>query len=96
MPGTAEAAAYRRGLSIMFIATLFTSIAGVVLRLVEDADGWQVLFYRSAALVLTLLPFIVWRYGAGAGAAFPGGRARRAVGGGLPGRRVLAVHLRAS
>ena len=68
--GQAEAAAYRRGLSIMFIATLFTSIAGIVLRLVEDADGWQVLFYRSAALVLTLLPFIAWRYGTRAGAAF--------------------------
>ncbi len=66
----AEAAAYQRGLSLMFTATLFTSIAGVVLRLVEDADGWQVLFYRSAALVLTLLPFIAWRYGTRAGAAF--------------------------
>ena len=66
----AEAAAYRRGLSLMFTATLFTSIAGVVLRLVEDADGWQVLFYRSSALVVTLLPFIVWRYGTQAGAAF--------------------------
>ncbi len=69
-PGAAEAAAYRRGLSIMFIATLFTSIAGIVLRLVEEADGWQVLFYRSGALVVTLLPFIVWRYGTRAGAAF--------------------------
>ena len=70
-PGAAAAAvAYRRGLSLMFAATLFTSIAGVVLRLVEEADGWQVLFYRSAALVLTLLPFIVWHYGTQAGAAF--------------------------
>ncbi len=69
-PGAAAAAAYRRGLSIMFAATLFTSIAGIVLRLVEEADGWQVLFYRSAALVLTLVPFIAWRYGARAGAAF--------------------------
>ncbi len=68
--GQAEAAAYRLGLSTMFAATLFTSIAGIVLRLVEEADAWQVLFYRSAALVLTLLPFIAWRYGAGAGAAF--------------------------
>ncbi len=68
--GQAEVAAYRLGLSYMFVATLFTSIAGIVLRLVEDADGWQVLFYRSAALVVTLVPFIAWRYGAGAGAAF--------------------------
>ncbi len=56
-PGAAtDAAAYRLGLSCMFTATLFTSIAGIVLRLVEEADGWQVLFYRSAALVLTLAP----------------------------------------
>ncbi len=68
--GQAEAAAYRLGLSIMFASTLFTSIAGVVLRLIEEADGWQVLFYRSGALVVTLVPYIAWRYGAGAGAAF--------------------------
>ena len=68
--GQAEAAAYRLGLSIMFASTLFTSIAGVVLRLIEAADGWQVLFYRSGALVVTLVPYIAWRYGAGAGAAF--------------------------
>jgi drug/metabolite transporter (DMT)-like permease len=42
----------------------------VVLRLVEAADGWQVLFYRSGFLVVTLLPFIAWRYGAAFGAAF--------------------------
>ena len=68
--GQAEAAAYRLGLSIIFASTLFTSIAGVVLRLIEEADGWQVLFYRSGALVVTLVPYIAWRYGAGAGAAF--------------------------
>ncbi len=68
--GAAEAAGYRLGLSYMFVATLFTSIAGIVLRLVEGADGWQVLFYRSAALVVTLVPFIAWRYGARTGRAF--------------------------
>ncbi len=68
--GAAEAAGYRLGLAYMFVATLFTSIAGIVLRLVEEADGWQVLFYRSSALVVTLVPFIAWRYGARAGRAF--------------------------
>ncbi len=68
--GAAEAAGYRLGLSYMFVATLFTSIAGIVLRLVEAADGWQVLFYRSSALVVTLVPFIAWRYGVRAGRAF--------------------------
>ena len=67
---TDAAAGYRLGLAYMFVATLFTSIAGIVLRLVEEADGWQVLFYRSAALVITLVPFIAWRYGGGAGRAF--------------------------
>ncbi|MCH8155894.1 MAG: EamA family transporter, partial [Proteobacteria bacterium] len=68
--GAAEAAGYRLGLSYMFVAMLFTSIAGIVLRLVEEADGWQVLFYRSSALVVTLVPFIAWRYGARTGRAF--------------------------
>ncbi len=68
--GAAEAAGYRLGLSYMFVAMLFTRIAGIVLRLVEEADGWQVLFYRSGTLVLTLVPFIAWRYGARAGRAF--------------------------
>ena len=68
--GAAEAAGYRLGLAYMFAAMLFTSIAGIVLRLVEAADGWQVLFYRSGALVLTLVPFIAWRYGARTGRAF--------------------------
>jgi drug/metabolite transporter (DMT)-like permease len=68
--GAAETAGYRRGLVYMFVAMLFTSIAGIVLRLVEEADGWQVLFYRSSALVVTLVPFIAWRYGARAGRAF--------------------------
>ncbi len=68
--GAAEAAGYRLGLSYMFAAMLFTSIAGIVLRLVEEAGVWQVLFYRSGSLVLTLVPFIVWRYGARTGRAF--------------------------
>ena len=37
--GQADPAAYRLGLGIMFASTLFTSIAGVVLRLIEAADG---------------------------------------------------------
>jgi drug/metabolite transporter (DMT)-like permease len=68
--GAAETAGYRRGLVYMFVAMLFTSIAGIVLRLVEEADGWQVLFYRSSALVVTLVPFIAWRYGARTARAF--------------------------
>ena len=41
-----ETAAYRFGLICLVSATFFTSLAGILLRLVEAADGWQVLFYR--------------------------------------------------
>ena len=53
---------YRVGLLCLFSATLFTSLAGVILRHVEAADGWQVLFYRSLAFVAVLLLFLVWRH----------------------------------
>ena len=57
-----EAKAYRFGLLCLFSATLFTSLAGVILRHVQAADGWQVLFYRSLAFVAVLLLFLVWRH----------------------------------
>ncbi len=68
--GDAEAGGYRFGILCLFTATFFTSLAGVILRHVEAADGWQVLFYRSAALVATLLVFLWWRHGANTGRAF--------------------------
>ncbi len=68
--GAAEPAAYRLGLAYLFTAALFTSLAGIVLRLVEEAGGWQVLFYRSAGLVVTLALFSLWRYRGATGRAF--------------------------
>jgi drug/metabolite transporter (DMT)-like permease len=73
--GDTEAGGYRFGILCLFAATFFTSLAGVILRHVETADGWQVLFYRSLALVATLVPFLLWRHGAETVRAF------RAVGG---------------
>ena len=67
---TSEPAAYRFGLICIVSATLFTSLAGILLRLVEAADGWQVLFYRSLAFVAVLLLFLLWRHGGGLGRAF--------------------------
>lgn len=65
-----EARDYRFGLLCLFSATLFTSLAGVILRHVEAADGWQVLFYRSVAFVAVLLPFLLCRHGGGTARAF--------------------------
>ena len=64
------ARAYRLGLLYLVTATFFTSTAGVLLRHIEAADGWTVLFYRSASFVATMLLFILWRHGAYTAAAF--------------------------
>lgn len=39
----------------------FLSTAGIALRLVEQADGWQILFYRSFALSITILLILVFQ-----------------------------------
>jgi len=54
----------------MVTATFFTSLAGVLLRHVEAADGWTVVFYRSLAFVATMVLFIAWRHGRRSAAAF--------------------------
>jgi drug/metabolite transporter, DME family len=54
----------------LFSATFFTSLAGVILRHVEAADGWQVLFYRSFAFVAVLLLFLVCRHRGATARAF--------------------------
>ncbi len=40
---------------------VFLSTAGIALRLVEQADGWQILFYRSFALSVTILLILVFQ-----------------------------------
>ena len=37
------------------------SIGGIGVRLVESADAWQILFYRSLALIATLLVVVSYR-----------------------------------
>ena len=53
---------YGYGIACLLTATLFTSTAGILLRLIEQADGWQVLFYRSVSFVAVLLGYIVLRH----------------------------------
>jgi DME family drug/metabolite transporter len=65
-----EARGYRFGLLCLFSATFFTSLAGLILRHVAAADGWQVLFYRSIAFVAVLLLFLWWRHRGATARAF--------------------------
>ncbi len=46
--------AYALGLGGVVLAALAASSAGILLRQINEADGWQILFYRSVAFVVTL------------------------------------------
>ena len=61
VPGD-EARRYRTGVICLVTATFFTSLAGVLVRLVEAAGGWEILFYRSLAFVAAMGLFIVHRH----------------------------------
>jgi DME family drug/metabolite transporter len=52
---------YRRGILQLVASGVFLSTAGIALRLVEQADGWQILFYRSFALSITILLILVFQ-----------------------------------
>ena len=46
----------------MLIGGLLLSLAGVTLRHMESASGWQILFYRALAFSVAILLFLVLRY----------------------------------
>lgn len=57
---------YRLGLFLVFGAGLFWSTQGLAIRLMSEADAWQILFYRSLALTLFLAAVSFVQYGRGA------------------------------
>ena len=61
---------YKAGVAMILGATVCLSLGGLILRNIEAADGWQVLFYRSLAFVATLLALLAVRYRGGIWAAF--------------------------
>ncbi|MYD77852.1 MAG: DMT family transporter [Gammaproteobacteria bacterium] len=51
-----------RGVTLVLTAGVFWSFAGLAVRLIEDANEWQILFFRSVSLIAFLsLYFIVIR-----------------------------------
>ncbi len=53
-----------RGVTLVLTAGVFWSFAGLAVRLIEDANEWQILFFRSVSLIAFLsLYFIVIRRG---------------------------------
>ena len=61
---------YRLGIASLLLSGLFASLAGLLVRSVEQAGGWQILFYRTLFCALTLLLFLAWRHGGGLPGAF--------------------------
>ncbi len=53
---------HRLALLTLFTATFFTSTAGVLMRWIEQADGWTVLFWRALFAAATLLVWLAGRY----------------------------------
>ncbi|HEX2528346.1 MAG TPA: EamA family transporter [Geminicoccus sp.] len=55
-------ASYRRGVLLVVLATCFFSLSGILVRLTEDAGGWQIIFYRSLTLTCTMLAVLAVNY----------------------------------
>ena len=62
MPGFLSARPTVVGIFLVLGSAFSFSIAGVLIRWVEEASGWQIVFYRSVALSITLLVFLAIRY----------------------------------
>jgi len=61
---------YGLGAALVIVGGLFLSTSGILLRNLEAANGWQILFYRGFAFSATLLLLLLLRYRTGIGAAF--------------------------
>ena len=53
------------GIGAVLAGGLCGSSAGILVRLVEHADGWQILFFRSVSFSLTVLLFMIVKDGFG-------------------------------
>ena len=53
---------YAKGVVLVALAGVFWSLGGLLIRLIETASGWQIVLFRSIALVLTLSLIIALRH----------------------------------
>ena len=61
---------YSYGVMLVIIGGFFLSTSGILLRNVESASGWQILFYRGFTFSLTLFLLLLMRYRSSIGRAF--------------------------
>ncbi len=53
---------YPVGVAMVLTAGVCLSVGGLIVRFMEAADGWQIMFYRSTAAVVTFLVYLAVRY----------------------------------
>lgn len=53
---------YTYGVALVLLGGTCLSLAGILLRSLEAADGWQVLFYRAVSFFITLFLILFARY----------------------------------
>lgn len=61
---------YGYGVTLVIVGGVFLSTSGILLRNIEAASGWQILFYRGIAFALTLFLLLWLRYRGGTFDAF--------------------------
>ena len=61
---------YGYGVTLVIIGGFFLSTSGILLRNIETASGWQILFYRGLTFSLTLFLLLLLRYRTGIVTAF--------------------------
>ena len=59
---TPSSANRRVGIPLVLLAGIFWSTSGILYRLIQESTPWQVLLYRSLALLAALSLWLGWRY----------------------------------
>lgn len=52
-----------QAMALMIFSSILISFGGLLIRLMQEADVWQILFYRSLALIGAISLLMCWRYG---------------------------------
>jgi drug/metabolite transporter (DMT)-like permease len=61
---------YTYGVTLVIIGGVFLSLSGILLRNIESASGWQILFYRGLAFSSMLFCILLFKYRSGVFGAF--------------------------
>jgi drug/metabolite transporter (DMT)-like permease len=61
---------YTLGVSLVIFGGIFLSLSGILLRNLESASGWQILFYRGIAFSFMLFLILLLKYRKGTVTAF--------------------------